>query len=331
MLLKEKRVTIICEYFSKRLFATICFTLSFPVRVFITVLQNILIFDSYVWYIQINELLLYIAIIVYKCITLQQDTLSPEDFTGFNLTQSNDLMGCLITVTPCWHLWSIFLIGPLFPQYHCRTPGEFVAGAARDPVLAGGAKWGGGGLNAFCSTAPWLKPGKQPMQQRKPDKTIVPWQMCQQMSWLKAGKVILLHTKAFSSGWSQGPVFTELWERKSWPQTCCTSDITIPPVLFLCQRCVVKCISLAFNVFLHLCHLQHVLPYSGACPTGQKPNNAYDEAFASLLRQTVCWSCYFIAQVFCKSLFLLMSHSLVKRIKYLPSASVLCGWCLMHS
>lgn len=102
-------------------------------------------------------------------------------------------------------------------------------------------------------------------------------------------------------------------------------------MLFLCQCCVVKCISLAFKVFLHLCHLWYVLPYSGARPMGQKPNDAHDEAFAFLLRQTICWSCYFIAQFFCKSLFLLISHSLVKGVKYLPSASVLCGRCLMHS
>lgn len=119
-----------------------------------------------------------------------------------------------------------------------------------DPVLAGDAKWGDGGVNAFCSTPPWLKPEKQPMWQRNPEKTIVLWQMCQQMSWLEAGKEVPLHTKAFSSGWLQRPVCTV---RKEIVATDLLHfwQYHPPQNAVLCQRCVGKCISLTFTVFLH--------------------------------------------------------------------------------
>lgn len=87
---------------------------------------------------------------------------------------------------------------------------------------------------------------KQPMQQRKPDKSVtdVPANV---LTWGWRGG-----TSAHKGFLFTMITETELWERKSWPQTYSTSDNT-SAVLY--QHCVVKCINLAFKVFPHLCHL----------------------------------------------------------------------------
>ena len=80
MWLQEKGATIVYEYQLKERGCLLQFMiyLCSSCKIVYHTLQNILIFDSvtvfsysYVWYIPVNELLLYIVLVAYEFITLQ--------------------------------------------------------------------------------------------------------------------------------------------------------------------------------------------------------------------------------------------------------------------